>query len=81
MYPNVHRGVYFCESSPDHPFASRSPLREMPALLITFTALIHLPFLTAIVALLMLWLIRSPGANPQQQGFHDVAAGTIVLDK
>ena len=52
-----------------------------PALLIVFAALIHLPFLTAIVALLMLWLIRLAGANPQKQGFHDVAAGTIVLDK
>jgi uncharacterized RDD family membrane protein YckC len=53
----------------------------LPALLIGFTALIHLPFLTAIVALLMLWLIRSAGVNPQKQGFHDLAAGTIVLDK
>jgi uncharacterized RDD family membrane protein YckC len=52
-----------------------------PTLLIVFIALIHLPFLTAIVALLMLWLIRLAGANPRKQGFHDVAAGTIVLDK
>lgn len=53
----------------------------LPALLVGFTALIHLPFLTAIVALLMLWLIRLAGANPQKQGFHDAAAGTIVLNK
>lgn len=79
-------GIKLSSSNATHVTFSQATVRflakfGLPAGLVMISALIGLPFLTAIVALVMLWLIRSAGVNPRRQGFHDVAAGTTVIEK